>query len=52
MGEDVRKEERDGNGSGCSPEGEHEPVTGSSVLCFTLSLAGGNLRGGLRGGFQ
>lgn len=33
-------------------KGEHETVAGSSVLCFSFSLAGGNLRGGLRGGFQ
>ena len=56
VGKEVGAEEGKGNGAGCS---QRESVcTGSFVLrtlClgpFYLPLAGGNLRGGLRGGFH
>ena len=47
VGMEVGEEEGKGNGSGCSPEGDHalDPVSPGFYLC----LAGGNLRGGLRG---
>ena len=51
MKKEVGEEMGKGNGKGCSPGGK----AGSQRLLswgFYLSLAGGNLRRGLRGGFQ
>ena len=48
------KKMKEGGGKGmaeASPQRERV-LTGSFVLRFYLSLAGGNLRGGRRGGFQ
>ena len=45
MGKEVGEEGK-GNGVGCSPEGQHI----ESFVTRFLSLAGGNLRKGLRGG--
>ena len=46
----VGEEER--NGTSCSPEGELRCARSFVLKLFSLSLTGGNLRGGLRGGLQ
>ena len=44
----VGAEEKE-NGASCSPEGEHRHHESIVLRLFSLSLAGGNHRGGLRG---
>lgn len=44
MAGEERREERNGNGGSCSPEGELGPLSWG----FYLFLAGGNLRGGFQ----